>query len=516
MSDGKITRQEFSSDVNEEFNKIGNMQELETTNSSNLVNAVNEVKSDIDKHKVDYVRQPGYGITGGTSNNYTLTLDPPLTSYTPGICVAIKIHTANSGASTLNINGLGAKSIRDSRGNILTTGKLILNGVYTLRYDGSNFQLQGEGASGNATASDLLSGKTASTDAGDIIGTMSNKGAKTFNPSASVQSDTAGYYSSVTCNAVNVPAANVLSGTTIAGTAGSMVNRGNVTSALTSQGGQYTIPQGYHAGAGTVTANITNLSSGNVRKGAEVGGVTGTYSDMPTGEVPTAGDISIGKSAFANGGNKIIGTMPIRTGHVDAQAISRSGTTLRLRPQAGYYGGSSSNSVQLTDANYVAENIKKDISLFGLTGSLKEGIFALLTPDITHNLPVTTVDSITSISISSSSLNFKPTQIVVMMEVETKMRYSEYYGPRDSEALGKVISCFGNMLTTNGYIRTHLKLPSGAYEGGYGILSLSLSDVSFHSNGFTGNIEARIQSFHSGTGNTKATVHIREILLLSA
>lgn len=59
-----------------------------------------------------------------------------------------------------------------------------------------------------------------------------------------------------------------------------------------------------------------------------------------------------------------------RTGHVTAQGSSISGTTLRLRPPQGYYPGDSGNSVQLSDANWIAENIRSDISIFGLTGTL--------------------------------------------------------------------------------------------------------------------------------------------------
>lgn len=63
-----------------------------------------------------------------------------------------------------------------------------------MRYNGTNFILQGEGASGNATASDLISGKTASVDAGDIVGTMANRGAVSITPSVAQQSILVGYH----------------------------------------------------------------------------------------------------------------------------------------------------------------------------------------------------------------------------------------------------------------------------------------------------------------------------------
>jgi hypothetical protein len=66
-----------------------------------------------------------------------------------------------------------------------------------LRYSGTNFILQGDVATGNATASDIISGKTATTDAGEIVGTMPNRGAGgTVTPTNTDQTKQAGYYSS--------------------------------------------------------------------------------------------------------------------------------------------------------------------------------------------------------------------------------------------------------------------------------------------------------------------------------
>lgn len=77
-------------------------------------------------------------------------------------------------------------------------------------------------------------------------------------------------------------APQVLSGFTFSGDegvglAGSMPNRGSVTNTITTQGGQYTIPSGYHSGAGKVTASFSNLSAGNIKNGVSIGGVNGSY-----------------------------------------------------------------------------------------------------------------------------------------------------------------------------------------------------------------------------------------------
>lgn len=52
MSDGKITRQELSSDLNGELDKIGNLSNLHTTDKSSLVNAVNEHLNETMPHQI--------------------------------------------------------------------------------------------------------------------------------------------------------------------------------------------------------------------------------------------------------------------------------------------------------------------------------------------------------------------------------------------------------------------------------------------------------------------------------
>ncbi len=128
----------------------------------------------VSSHLSDYVRQPGYGVTVGSANTYALTLNPAPAAYVDGMGVVVKINAANTGAATINVNGQGAKAVVDGKGNALAAGKLRLNGTYSLKYNSTsgNFILQGSDSSGNATPADLLAGKTASTDTGDIVGTM--------------------------------------------------------------------------------------------------------------------------------------------------------------------------------------------------------------------------------------------------------------------------------------------------------------------------------------------------------
>src|SRR5438876_8099912 len=56
-------------------------------------------------------RLNGTLTSAGTAPSYTLTYAVAPAAYVAGEVYTFKAHAANSGAATLNINGLGAKSI---------------------------------------------------------------------------------------------------------------------------------------------------------------------------------------------------------------------------------------------------------------------------------------------------------------------------------------------------------------------------------------------------------------------
>lgn len=84
-----------------------------------------------------------YGTTGGTADTYTLTLTPAVTAYTAGQTFVVKINTGdtNTGASTLNVNGLGAKGIFTTSGVAMKAGQLGAGSIYLMTYDGTQFRV---------------------------------------------------------------------------------------------------------------------------------------------------------------------------------------------------------------------------------------------------------------------------------------------------------------------------------------------------------------------------------------
>ena len=168
----------------------------------------------------------------------------------------------------------------------------------------------GKKSTGNAVAGDLLSGKTATTAAGDITGTMVDRGAVTLTPGAS----------------------------TVA------------------------IAQGYHNGSGVVSA-VSNLSAGNIKATATVGGVAGTFSSDAT---VSAGDMKSGITGYKNGAI-VTGTMPVKSADYGAPSSGADGR-IYITPDAAYHNGTA--RVYADDADFTPKSFLDNKNIYGLQGSI--------------------------------------------------------------------------------------------------------------------------------------------------
>jgi hypothetical protein len=96
------------------------------TDSLNLTQAQNEA----------------YQLIGTIAGTDTITgsLTPNLTAYAAGQTFRFVAANTNTGAVTINIDGLGAKSITKNGTSALAAGDIKQNGVYQITYDGTQFQ----------------------------------------------------------------------------------------------------------------------------------------------------------------------------------------------------------------------------------------------------------------------------------------------------------------------------------------------------------------------------------------
>lgn len=94
--------------------------------------------------------------TTGAANAYLVTLNAGYVAYFTGMTFTVKIHADNTGASTINVNSIGVKSIVNGDGGAINAGQLKNGGLYRFSYDGTNFQLIGQGAYGALAQQDTI------------------------------------------------------------------------------------------------------------------------------------------------------------------------------------------------------------------------------------------------------------------------------------------------------------------------------------------------------------------------
>ena len=80
-------------------------------------------------------------ITVAGTDTITGTVSPSLTAYTAGQIFSFVVGTTNTGAVTLNIDGLGAKAVTRTGAIALVAGGMVTGQVALVEYDGTRFQL---------------------------------------------------------------------------------------------------------------------------------------------------------------------------------------------------------------------------------------------------------------------------------------------------------------------------------------------------------------------------------------
>jgi len=99
-----------------------------------------------------------YCADAGANDTYACSLSPAITAYTAGWCGSFKANTANTGAATINLNSLGAKTIKKAVGGVtsdLADNDIRAGQVVSICYDGTNMQMQsvlGNAATGGGSS----------------------------------------------------------------------------------------------------------------------------------------------------------------------------------------------------------------------------------------------------------------------------------------------------------------------------------------------------------------------------
>lgn len=95
------------------------------------------------------VQDAGYGndvnrefaLDTASTDDYVISLTPAPGSYYVGMKISFKAATANTGACTVNVNGLGAKSLVRPVAVTPSNNDILAGSIVTAIYDGTNFQM---------------------------------------------------------------------------------------------------------------------------------------------------------------------------------------------------------------------------------------------------------------------------------------------------------------------------------------------------------------------------------------
>ena len=83
-----------------------------------------------------------YKADTASDDTYLVSLTPNAVAYTKGMIISFEAQTANTGACTLNVDGIGAKAIKKQHDVDLADNDIEANQIVVVQYDGTNFQMQ--------------------------------------------------------------------------------------------------------------------------------------------------------------------------------------------------------------------------------------------------------------------------------------------------------------------------------------------------------------------------------------
>ena len=112
------------------------------TNYSSLTTVINSLST-----------YSNYYVDSGGANALVVTVpSPQQVAYSDGLLLQVNVAANNTGATTINVNGLGLKSIVNPSGSALAANQLIAGGIAQLQYSGAMGKFQLVGFSGSSAS----------------------------------------------------------------------------------------------------------------------------------------------------------------------------------------------------------------------------------------------------------------------------------------------------------------------------------------------------------------------------
>lgn len=119
-----------------------------------------------------------YAADAGSNDSYAITLSPAPSAYAAGQIFTFYANTVNTGAASLNVNALGAKTIKKANDQDLANGDIEAGQIVTVAYNGTDdvFEMISQTAATLATGD--VTGPAASVD--NELPLFSGTGGKTL------------------------------------------------------------------------------------------------------------------------------------------------------------------------------------------------------------------------------------------------------------------------------------------------------------------------------------------------
>jgi hypothetical protein len=280
-----------------------------------------------------------YGTVGGTANAITLTLSPVPDAYRIGMEVHLTPAANSTGAATINVNGLGVKSIVRSDGSALLPLDLQLNAVAVLQYAPTGaFQLLNPAAGVPRTFINrtVIDGPTSGTFVAPVTGVYRiSLWGGAAGGGAGLGSGGGGGGGGATCLEDYV---YLIAGTGYAYVIGGAGTGGG---AGTSNPGTAGVTSTFSGPAGTLISSAGSPGAGAAIGAAGTGGAAGSFSGQSANGFATIGEAGYqGNNLASPGGGKGGSAGKGGSGGAPANSNGNSGTA----PGGGGGGGSQGGS----------------------------------------------------------------------------------------------------------------------------------------------------------------------------
>ena len=159
--------QDIATGLNQAINKDGSNAFTGAANlGSQKITALADGTAHTDGVNAGQIQDGGLifqATDSGSANTYAIALNPAVTAYVAGQVFHFKAANASSGASTLNVNALGAKNIKKKNDQDIAAGDIEQNAIVSVIYDGTSFQMLSQlGTSAGSMSSFTLTGDSGS------------------------------------------------------------------------------------------------------------------------------------------------------------------------------------------------------------------------------------------------------------------------------------------------------------------------------------------------------------------